>query len=163
MATAHRTGQDVQQYAASSPNADQAQINRLEAPAHKFLGDCSRILVFTADGQTLFARSCQASPAEMQRIQSLFGAREDALKTGIVLQNKRYEVHRHHPEGPDPLVYGRTMVGDPEFSEGAAVHMLASPQAGRSIISVVTYEMPNISARIVSQLVQFAHTALSSL
>lgn len=28
----------------------------------------------------------------MQRIQSLFGAREDALKTGIVLQNKRYEV-----------------------------------------------------------------------
>lgn len=126
MATAHRTGQDVQQYAASSPNADQAQINRLEAPAHKFLGDCSRILVFTADGQTLFARSCQvlalvttcysslcagprcraqaaqsisqgsstlqASPAEMQRIQSLFGAREDALKTGIVLQNKRYEV-----------------------------------------------------------------------
>ena len=102
----------------------------------------------------------------MQNLQSLFGAREDALRTGIVLQNKRYEartagiqrhllcfflhsscciiafwqVHRHHPEGPDPLVYGRTMVGDPEVSEGAALHMLASHQAGSAIISVVTYE-----------------------
>ena len=34
----------------------------------------------------------QASPAEMQSLRSLFGAREDALRTGIVLQNKRYEV-----------------------------------------------------------------------
>ena len=102
----------------------------------------------------------------MQSLQSLFGAREDALRTGIVLQNKRYEVrtsgiqwhflcfllsssccivacwqvHRHHLEGPDPLVYGRTMGGDPEVSEGAAVHMLASHQAGGAIISVVTYE-----------------------
>ena len=111
----------------------------------------------------------QASPAEMQSLQSLFGAREDALRTGIVLQNKRYEVrkpgtqwqllccflctlccitvdvrcwqvHRHHPEGPDPLVYGRTMVGDPELSEGAAVHMLASHHVGGPIVSVVTYE-----------------------
>lgn len=32
------------------------------------------------------------------------------------------------------------MVGDPELSEGAAVHMLASQQAGGAIISVVTYE-----------------------
>lgn len=59
MATAHSTGEDVQQYAASNPNTDRVQINRLEAPAQQFLGECSRILVFTADGQTLFARSCQ--------------------------------------------------------------------------------------------------------
>ena len=51
-----------------------------------------------------------------------------------------WQVHRHHPEGPDPLVYGRTMVGDPELSEGAAVHMLAGHHVGGAIISVVTYE-----------------------
>lgn len=138
---------------------DQAQINRLAVPAQQYLGDCSRVLVFTGDGQVLFSESCQASAAELQSLQSLFGAREEALRTGILLHNKRYEVHRHHVEGPDPLVYGRTMTGEPESSEGAAVHMLSGHQAGAPVYSVVTYEMPNISARIVSQLVQFVHTA----
>lgn len=161
MAAAHLPSHNMQQQL--SPGADQAQINRLAAPAQQLLSDCSKILVFTADGQVLFAKSCQASPAELQSLQTLFGAREDALRTGILLQNKRYEVHRHHPEGPDPLVYGRTMVGEPELTEGAAVHMLVNHQAGQSIFSVVTYEMPNISARIVSQLVQFAHTAFTGI
>lgn len=50
------------------------------------------------------------------------------------------QVHRHHPEGPDPLVYGRSMTGVPESSEGAAVHMLHGNQAQSPIFSVVTYE-----------------------
>ncbi len=50
------------------------------------------------------------------------------------------QVHRHHVEGPDPLVYGRTMTGDPESSEGAAVHMLGGHQAQSPVFSVVTYE-----------------------
>ena len=57
MAAAHVPGHGVQQYPAQ--NADQVQINRLEVPAQQFLGDCSRILVFAADGQVLFAKSCQ--------------------------------------------------------------------------------------------------------
>lgn len=140
-------------------NSDQAQINRLADPAHQYLKDCSRVLVFTGNGQVLFSKSCEASAAELQSLQDLFGAREDALRTGILLHNRRYEVHRHHPEGPDPLVYGRSMTGVPESSEGAAVHMLHGHQAQSPIFSVVTYEMPNISARIVSQLLQFVHTA----
>ncbi|DBA90029.1 TPA: hypothetical protein ACH3X2_004296 [Trebouxia sp. C0005] len=139
--------------------ADQAQFSGLPDLAQQYLRDCSKVLIFTGNGQVLFSKACQASMAELQSLQSLFGAREDALRTGILLDNKRYEVHRHHPEGPDPLVYGRTMIGDTESSEGAAVHMLSSHQAQSSIFSVVTYEMPNISARIVSQLVQFVHTA----
>lgn len=47
------------------------------------------------------------------------------------------QVHRHHADEPDPLVYGRTMTNEPELTEGAAVHMLAGPSP---IISVVTYE-----------------------
>ena len=38
---------------------DQAQINRLAVPAQQYLGDCSRVLVFTGDGQVLFSESCQ--------------------------------------------------------------------------------------------------------
>lgn len=57
MAAAHLPGYGLQQ--CPSQNADQIQINRLEVPAQQLLGDCSRILVFTADGQVLFAKSCQ--------------------------------------------------------------------------------------------------------
>lgn len=57
MAAAHLPSYGLQQYPAQ--NADQVQVNRLEVPAQQFLGDCSRILVFTADGQVLFAKSCQ--------------------------------------------------------------------------------------------------------
>lgn len=57
MAAAHTSGQGFQQN--PLPNVDQAQINRLEVPAQQFLADCSRILIFTADGKTLFAKSCQ--------------------------------------------------------------------------------------------------------
>ena len=35
----------------------------------------------------------QVTLAELKSLQSLFGAREDALRTGILLQNKRYEVN----------------------------------------------------------------------
>lgn len=141
--------------------ADQAPSNRAALAAQQYLATCSRVLVFTADGTVLFSKACQAFPAELHSLQSLFGPREAALRTGIVLQNKRYEVHRHHIDGPDPLVYGRSMTNEPELTEGAAVHMLAGSQAGAPIFSVVTYEMPNISARIVPLLVQFVHTAFS--
>ena len=53
----------LQQYPVQ--NEDQVQINRLEVPAQQFLGDCSRILVFTGDGQVLFAKSCQVPPVPL--------------------------------------------------------------------------------------------------
>ena len=136
---------------------------------------CSRIIILWQRCTDSSQIVClQAFPAELHSLQSLFGPREAALRTGIVLQNKRYEViflvsapgrsaccigrsspciktmliiyvhclqvHRHHIEGPDPLVYGRTMTNEPELTEGAAVHMLPGSQAGAPIFSVVTYE-----------------------
>ncbi|KAL0047492.1 hypothetical protein WJX82_004850 [Trebouxia sp. C0006] len=72
-------------------HADQAQINRLADPAQHYLRDCSRVLIFTGNGQVLYSKACQASMGELQSLQSLFGAREDALRTGILLDNRRYE------------------------------------------------------------------------
>ena len=57
MAAAYIPSHDMQQQLL--PGADQTQINKLAAPAQQFLSDCSKILVFTADGQVLFAKSCQ--------------------------------------------------------------------------------------------------------
>jgi hypothetical protein len=39
--------------------ADQAQINRLADPAQHYLRDCSRVLIFTGNGQVLFSKACQ--------------------------------------------------------------------------------------------------------
>jgi len=40
-------------------HADQAQINRLADPAQHYLRDCSRVLIFTGNGQVLYSKACQ--------------------------------------------------------------------------------------------------------
>jgi len=39
--------------------ADQTQINRLADLAQHYLRDCSRVLIFTGNGQVLFSKACQ--------------------------------------------------------------------------------------------------------
>lgn len=70
------------------------------------------------------------------------------------------QVHRHHP----PLVYGRTMGGVPENSEGAAVCKVEGGRGGQPCYGAITYAMPNISARMVPMLQKFCdgHLAASS-
>lgn len=108
----------MQQAPGFPAHASQHQIDSFATPAQQYLSDCSRVLVFNEAGQVLYARDCQvtcslsiwlhklsafkfgylmhlcaqASPAELQSLQSLFGSREDALHTGILIDNKRYEV-----------------------------------------------------------------------
>eukprot|EP00891_Asterochloris_glomerata_P000067 jgi/Astpho2/67/Aster-04542 len=57
----------------------------------------------------------------------------------MVIDGKRYEVHQHHVDGSDPLVYGRTMAGEPDSSEGAAIHKLVEGSEASPVYSVITY------------------------
>lgn len=70
------------------------------------------------------------------------------------------QVHRHHP----PLVYGRSMGGVPENSEGVAICKVDAGKSGRPCYGLITYAMPNISARMVPILHKFCteHLAASS-
>ena len=49
------------------------------------------------------------------------------------------QVHQHHVDGSDPLVYGRTMAGEPDSSEGAAMHKLGTGSGASPVYSVITY------------------------
>ena len=46
------------------------------------------------------------------------------------------QVHRHHP----PLVYGRSMIEDPEHSEGAAICRVDRGPQGRPVYAAITYQ-----------------------
>ena len=46
------------------------------------------------------------------------------------------QVHRHHP----PAVYGRTMGGAPETSEGAAVYKVEAGPSGAPAYGFITYQ-----------------------
>lgn len=69
---------------------------------------------------------------------------------------RRYEVHRHHP----PLVYGRTTSADPDASEGAAICAVPQGLGGKACYGVITYRMPQLSARMVPILQAFCQQQL---
>lgn len=54
----------------------------------------SSLQAISEDIAVVCSPAMQASMAELQSLQSLFGTREDALRTGILLDNRRYEVCR---------------------------------------------------------------------
>ncbi|KAK9815504.1 hypothetical protein WJX72_004767 [[Myrmecia] bisecta] len=128
---------------------------RVEEIAKTKLQDASRVLVFEEPGRVLYS-TFEPSSSELQPIAALTDDREAAIRSGITVAGKHYEVHRHHP----PLVYGRSAVPEPETSEGVAVCKTEQSVTGIPMHSVITYEMPNISARMVPLLVEFAKEAL---
>ena len=88
-----------------------------------------------------------------------FGDRENAIRQGLVLDGRRFEVHRHHP----PLVYGRNMLDvDPEDSTGIAVCRVERGPGGLPCYAAVTFEMPNTTARVVPMLADFARRHLEA-
>mmetsp|Transcript_4511 Transcript_4511/g.7631 ORF Transcript_4511/g.7631 Transcript_4511/m.7631 type:complete len:165 (+) Transcript_4511:89-583(+) len=124
------------------------------------LKDASRILLFDDAGTVLasWPSTFQVKPAELKPLSQLFVDRDEAIKHGITMQDVRYEVHRHHP----PLVYGRSMTGTPESSEGVAVCRVEAGPGGQPAYGLITYSMPNISARMVPMLQQFCEKHLSA-
>ncbi|KAK9807386.1 hypothetical protein WJX73_010496 [Symbiochloris irregularis] len=131
------------------------QDEHLASTAKKLLPDCSRILVFEENDNVLYS-SFEADVRELETLKQTFTDRDEAIKAGLNLQGRRFEVHRYHP----PLAYGRSMDTAPETSEGCAICQIDQGPSGDTAFAVITYEMPNISARMVSQLVLFCKESL---
>lgn len=125
----------------------------LAEAAKQDLKDASRFLVFNESG-TVLASNFTANAAELKPLTVLYNDRDDAIRHAMFLQGTRYEVHRYHP----PLIYGRTMGGVPEQSEGCAMCRVEGPSG--VMYGVITYQMPNISARMVPLLQKFCEDHL---
>jgi hypothetical protein len=143
--------------AAAVPRAAAAAI---AAAAGEALGDCSAVLVATAAGEVVLARGCSATAAEVAALRAALGDREGALRRGLALGGRRFEVHRHHP----PLVYGRARPGpgeQPEDAPGVALCGVERSALGGAALAAVAFDPPATSARVVSLLRHFcaAHIA----
>lgn len=130
---------------------------RIAEAAKTSLKNASNYIFFDDNG-VVFASTLTATPADLSMLAAVLDDREEAIKKGMVVGGTRYEVHRHHP----PLVYGRTMGVEPETSVGAAICKVEKGITGCSCYGFVTYEMPNISARMVPMLQNFCADYLES-
>ncbi|CAL8463478.1 g3012 [Coccomyxa elongata] len=117
--------------------------------------DCSRVLIFDESLAILYS-SFEVPQSELSPLTKVFGDRDAAIRSGLAIDGKRYEVHRHHP----PLVYGRSMTEEPEVSEGAAICKSEEGPTGCPTYTVITYKMPHVSARMVQLLRDFCSTDL---
>ncbi|GAX75236.1 hypothetical protein CEUSTIGMA_g2681.t1 [Chlamydomonas eustigma] len=127
----------------------------MEAAVKSSLKDASKIAFWDDDGRIYYS-NFQTNAEELRGLARVLGDRESAIKQGMVAGGVRYEVHRHHP----PAVYGRTMDGAPESSEGAAVYKVEPGLCGRPCYGFISYKMPNLSARMVPMLQTFCHKHL---
>ncbi|KAG2485022.1 hypothetical protein HYH03_016225 [Edaphochlamys debaryana] len=121
--------------------------------AKSALKDASRFVFFNEQG--VIASSFTVDASELKGLQALYNDRDEAIRHGMNVLGTRYEVHRYHP----PLVYGRTMGGVPEQSEGIALCRVEA-KGGQSVYGLITYQMPNISARMVPLLQKFCQDHL---
>eukprot|EP00798_Chlamydomonas_sp_ICE-L_P014582 gene14582-20629_t len=130
---------------------------KMEEAAKKDLVDASKFIFFDDQG-TVLASNFQVNTSELKALMALFGERDDAIRHGMIVGEQRYEVHRHHP----PLVYGRTMGHSPETSEGIAICQVEKGSDGGAAYGLITYQMPNISARMVPILQKFCETHITA-
>mmetsp|Transcript_462 Transcript_462/g.959 ORF Transcript_462/g.959 Transcript_462/m.959 type:complete len:138 (-) Transcript_462:539-952(-) len=129
----------------------------IEEAAKVDLKDAAKFVFFDEKG-TIFASNFKVNPAEFKALSAVCGDRDDAIKHGMIISGIRFEVHRHHP----PLVYGRTMGGPPETSEGCAICKIEQGLDGVAAYGMITYKMPNVSARMVPILQEFCTKHLTA-
>lgn len=96
---------------------------------------------------------------ELSHIRAVFaGSREDAIRSGVRVEQLRFEVHRFDL----PVVYGRTMAGSPHHSEGVALCRVESGPTGKPAYGVITFSLPELTAKHVPQLIGFCNSHLQA-
>ncbi|CAH0476780.1 unnamed protein product [Peronospora belbahrii] len=115
-----------------------------------------KYIIFDGDTNILLS-NIKPLEGEIANFLKLFIKREDTIKSGIVLLNEQYDVHRFHP----PLAYGRR--GDPSVEEGEGIAVCKVEQGSRKLYCLITYVYPTLSARAVPQLKEFCETQLVKL
>ena len=109
-------------------------------------GECSRVVVFDEVGKVLTS-TCGISKGEVGLLCKALEDRSACIKAGFSVSGTQFEVHRWHP----PLVYGREG-GDEGRGEGIALIKSNRVSDGAAFFTLITYRLPNLSARMVPKL-----------
>mmetsp|Transcript_4327 Transcript_4327/g.12471 ORF Transcript_4327/g.12471 Transcript_4327/m.12471 type:complete len:139 (-) Transcript_4327:341-757(-) len=137
-------------------SAAQPASQDLANAATEALHGSSGVVIFDGTGRILHTTFQSLPSSDLTSLTASFGDRDEAIRNGLHLQGRRYEVVNHYP----PLVYGRCMTDvDPEVSSGAAVYQLK--YQGATTYVAITYQLPHTSARLVAQLREFCRKIAS--
>ncbi|GBG75804.1 hypothetical protein CBR_g21049 [Chara braunii] len=104
----------------------------------------SRVVIFDSRAMVLAANFDPPSTEELLALMLSLSERSSAIRDGLYVGGKRFEVHRHH----FPYVYGRCT----EDREGIALCRADDVQNGAQIFGLTTYSLPAISAAVVPRL-----------
>jgi hypothetical protein len=134
--------------------------------------DLASLIVFDGSGCVLLGT---VVPQDLQapKLMSLFDSRDEAMTNGIDLYNEHFDVHRYqiilaffycilfilirfHPE--QNLVYGRSE--DYKDGKGICIYRTKGGELSNQTYAVFTYKFPTISARAISNFIQFANANL---
>ncbi|CAG9464602.1 unnamed protein product [Pedinophyceae sp. YPF-701] len=136
---------------------DAGKKDKVVAALKSEVPDVAAMVIMDEAGTVLVNTSKSNDAKELGALPKAFDDREAAVMNGVVLEQTRYEVHKHHPECNPGLVYGRTMhpKEDPLNSTGFMMAKFPSGPTGKPLVVMATYAMPNISARMIPEVTAF--------
>lgn len=102
----------------------------------------SNCLFFNGEKNILY-QTVQESPESIEKIINLFFDYDTTVKAGVYFNGVHYHVHRFY----DGLIYGRA---DPNTKRTDGFCIYRTDREGKSpLYAFITYELPNVSARVI--------------
>jgi hypothetical protein len=105
----------------------------------------TNFIVFNGTPQLLF-QTVEVQLTEIAEYTSLFADYDTTVTRGLTLNNVHYHAHRFY----EKMIYGRA---DPRTKRMDGFCLYRTPREGkRDLYVLVTYDLPNVSARIIPAL-----------
>jgi len=145
--------------------------------------DWTRAAIYDSQGK-IFASTFDVDKEEIAALLDIWKSEEDAMRSGVVLAGKQFDVHRFY----DTLIYGRTTKGGSLKGEGFCIHRTmrdenkksdAEDEGGTSekseksekedkqkrniIYTIITFGFPTLSSKAIPQVVTLSENYLQSL
>lgn len=129
----------------SSLESQARALARLLTEFDSSLGACSLCCIYDDQDTAEFSLNpIQISKADVHKTKTLFGNRDNAVKHGLTVDGKRFEVYQHHAE----LVTGRVSDG----SEGFALLKRADKRTGKTVYILAIHALPLVGAEVAHAL-----------
>lgn len=108
--------------------------------------DWSSSLFFDQEKNILYSSVEGITPEQVQGYIDLFNDYDTTIKVGVTFNNLHFHVHRFY----DGLIYGRA---DPNTKKGDGFCLYRTPREGKpNLYVLITYSLPNVSARIIPEM-----------
>lgn len=117
--------------------------------------DWTNFSIFTERGREI-ATTVPLNTNSIQSILFLFNDYDETIKMGLMYNGVHYHVHRFYND----LIYGRA---DPATNRKDGFCIARFRDASEPFVVVITYDLPNVSARMIPLLLQYIESVKDQL